>query len=419
MQRAKRKKLTKTLLDGLKPKDKIFYVWDSVVPGLAARVMPTGRIKFVLCYRVDGKQRWPTIGEYGPTTLNGARAVARKWLGEVATGADPSDERQRRRHGITLSQLWDEYQAYAETRKKASSRYSERKAWERSIREPLGDKRLDAITSADIERLMASMSATPYQANRIRAQLNSMFGLAKRLGFHRGPNPVAGTSTYKERRRERFLTPEELARIGAALAECERNGTFAPGVVAAFRLLLLTGCRLREILNLTWAEVDLPARRLRLKDSKTGPRQVVLNAAAIEIFDRLPRHETGLLFPQRRTPEKPISTLRPEWLEVCKLAGVEDARIHDLRHALASVAVGEGVGLPLVAGLLGHTRLSTTERYSHLHDSPVEAASELVGRAVSGLLNGKGAEIVDLAKDSADPTGDESASAKEGATDAN
>ncbi|MCX7048582.1 MAG: site-specific integrase [Candidatus Sumerlaeota bacterium] len=388
-----RMKLTKRAVDSLKPSEKPIIVFDEELPAMVLRVMPSGVKTFMVMYRnAHGQQRWYKLGRIGETTPDKARQHAQDVLAEVRRGADPSGAKKQKRKGMTLAEFWLEYRKYSEARKKPKSLVNDLSRWNRYISK-LAKRRLDSITAQDIERLLSGLSAVPIQANRTRGLLVSMFQAAIKWGLMTGPNPAQAAERYKEGRRERFLSPEELAKIGKALMDCEQKQLLPRGVVPAIRMLAFTGCRLREVLHLSWAEVNLPGKRLMLKDSKTGARSVVLNEAACEILQSIP-HDGDYLFPG--PTGKPLNEIRKSWTNICRMAEVTDARLHDLRHAVASVAVGEGVGLPLVAGLLGHKRLSTSERYSHLYSDPVQAASEMVGRAMSELMMGDGAEIVEV-----------------------
>ena len=151
------------------------------------------------------------------------------------------------------------------------------------------------------------------------------------------------------------------------------------------RLLLLTGCRKNEIVHLRRRAVD--GDHLRFEDSKTGPRTVFLNRGAREIIEgRLAMTSGEFVFPSPMDPVMPVSDNLPLWYEVRRQAGIEDVRLHDLRHTYASQAVMQGVPLPVVARLLGHSQATMTLRYSHTCDREVEAAAKRVGTMISGYL---------------------------------
>jgi integrase len=221
-----------------------------------------------------------------------------------------------------------------------------------------------------------------------------MFGLAERWGMRpEGTNPCRHVKRFRENRRERFLSEVELARLGTAIAEVAvRAGA---GVIAALRLLILTGARKGEIQNLCWDEVDLQAGTLRLKDSKTGAKTIQLGAAALEILARRERKRTVWVFPGR-SGAKPIE-LSGAWQQIRARAGLADVHLHDLRHTYASTGVNAGMSLPVIGALLGHTRSETTRRYAHLSNDPIREAAERIGSKIAAALDGKPlAEVVSL-----------------------
>ncbi|WP_247457679.1 site-specific integrase [Bradyrhizobium sp. 2] len=226
-------------------------------------------------------------------------------------------------------------------------------------------------------------------------------------------NPAAGIKPNKEQQRQRYLTVEELERLGNAIREAETTGIpwqpdptkkvkHAPKpenrltkidqhAAAAIRLLLFTGCRLMEVLNLRWAEYDAGRGLLFLPDSKTGRKTVVLSAPAIAILDVLPRVGAYVVASETAgtKDEKPRADLNRPWRAVRKRAGIEDVRIHDMRHSFASVGAGSGLGLPIIGNLLGHTQTSTTQRYAHVAVDPAKRAADLIAAKIADAMNGK------------------------------
>jgi integrase len=160
--------------------------------------------------------------------------------------------------------------------------------------------------------------------------------------------------------------------------------TYPPEVTNAIRLLLFTGCRLREILNLRWVEVDLERGLLHLPDSKTGRKTVVLNTAALDILSAMPRQDSYVVPSERRG--QPRHDLKRPWDHIRSAAGLDDVRLHDLRHTHASFGVASGLGLPIIGRLLGHSSPLTTARYAHLADDPVRRASDIIGAKLSQLV---------------------------------
>jgi integrase len=214
-----------------------------------------------------------------------------------------------------------------------------------------------------------------------------MFSLAEMWGLRPdGSNPRKHLAKYTEHKRERFLSAAELKRLGETLNEMEAEGVELPGAITAVRLLLLTGCRLNEIMKLRWEHVDTNAAVLRLPDSETGAKAVHLGQAAVDVLaatSRLsfnPHVITGTL------PGQSLSDLQPFWRRVRARAGIKDVRIHDMRHTFASVAVASGQGLPMIGKLLGHSQVQTTARYAHLAGDPVRQAANDVADVIAGRM---------------------------------
>ena len=221
-------------------------------------------------------------------------------------------------------------------------------------------------------------------------------------------SPSVGLNRFKESHRERFLTGEELERLGSAIREAETNGIpwsvdesrpnskhvprtkrfsrIAPAAAAALRLLLFTGCRLREILHLRWEHVDFERGCLFLPDSKSGRKTVILNAPALAVLNALER--VGPYVVSGDDPAQPRNDLKRPWDAVTKRAGLVGVRLHDLRHTYASFGAGGGLGLPIIGRLLGHAQTATTARYAHLDNDPLRRASEAIAARIAAALEG-------------------------------
>jgi integrase len=252
----------------------------------------------------------------------------------------------------------------------------------------LGNHRVTEVTRADVAKIHHDLRHIPYDANRSLEIISKMFNLAEMWGLRPdGSNPRKHIRKYPEEKRERFLSPAELKRVGEVLREMESEGVELASAVAATRLLILTGCRLSEIMTLQWDHVDVPGKALRLPDSKTGAKVVHLGQPAIELLDKIERVEKNPWVIVGTKPGARLTDLQPFWQRVRARAGLKDVRIHDLRHTFASTAVAAGQGLPMIGKLLGHTQVQTTARYAHLAAEPVKAAAELVASNIATFLN--------------------------------
>lgn len=399
-------KLTKRRVDAARPGETI---WDGEIRGLGLRVFASGARAYVLKYRRGSVQRWHTIGLHGsPWTPEAARKEGLRLKRLVDKGRDPATEKAEEREAETLAAFAERYLSdYARPHKKASSVAEDERNLKNHILPALGRLRVKDIARADIARFHLGMKEMPYAANRCLALLSHMFRKAEAWGVRPdNSNPCTHVERFEEKGRKRFLSPKELRRLGRALAVVEHAGK-APYVVAAIRLLLFTGARLSEILELRWEHVDLPARVLRLPDSKTGAKTIALSAPAAAVLESLPREHGN---PQvicgtvrragrrRKDGTPPRLNLHHAWRRIRKAALIEDVRIHDLRHSFASVAVAGGMSLPLIGSLLGHSQPQTTARYAHLADDPRLAAADAVAATIAASMKGEGAEVIPLRK---------------------
>jgi integrase len=352
------------------------------------------------------------LGRHGAITPEEARNRARAILGAVAAGKDPAMERADADAAITIAVLADRFVTEHVQSKRKNRTASGYGAILNSYVVPrFGKRAADRLGAAEVAQLHHAMKDRPYQANRMLAIVGSMYSFAARRGLvPKGTNPTEGIERYRESPRERYLSAEELSRLGEALRLGETVGLpwaaqtdlsrskhlakeenqrtlFAPQVALAFRLLLLTGARLREILNLEWRHVDLERGVLLLPDSKTGRKTIVLSAAALELLRACSR--TGEFVIPGAGGTKPRSDLKKPWRAIQRYASLEGVRIHDLRHTFASIGAGASLGLPIVGKLLGHSQPATTARYAHIDADPLRRASNVIGDYLAAALAGR------------------------------
>ncbi len=389
-------RLTKTAVEAIPPGSRDAYAWDATVRGFGLKVTPKGSRIFILKYRAAGTQRWLTIGRHGEITAEEARTKAVKLRAAIAEGIDPSRIRDDAARAPTVDALADRYLVeHAEPHKKPRSIEEDRRNLALHVRPDLGTLKARDVTRQDILRLHHKLRATPFAANRVRALLSKMFELAEAWGIRpEASNPCRRVAKYAERSRERFLSTDELNRLGEALDAAERDGTH-PSAIAIVRLLLFTGCRLSEILTLQWRFVDFERGCLRLPDSKSGPKTVHLGPPAIELLADLPRFSGPFVFPAARIARAGwpgpghFVGVDDIWRTIRVRAGIEDVRLHDLRHTFASWAVMGGASLHMTGALLGHRQPSTTAKYAHLAAEPQQAAAARVAGSIAGALGKK------------------------------
>ena len=370
------------------------YIWDDELSGFGLKVTPAGRKVYLIQYRVGGRTgrtRRVTIGRHGVLTPEQARTEAKRLLGTVAAGRDPAEEKRAVTDRPKLGPVLDQFLAdHVDTKRKASTAREYRRITGLYIEKTLRRKKIAEIEQSDIEDLHISMKDKPYQANRTLAVLSKFFNWCEHQNFRpQHTNPCRHIERYPEEGRERYLKPAELARLGEALAAAEANES--PFVIAAIRLLALTGARLSEILTLRWEDVQFDEACLPLPDSKSGKKEIHLNPPALEVLTPLPRIDGNPYVITGRRKGAHLVNIQKPWRRIRHAAGLDDVHIHDLRHSFASVAATSGQSLIVIGALLGHTQPQTTSRYAHLAADPLREANDAVGGKIADAMSGSGA----------------------------
>ncbi len=380
-------KLTKRTVEALETRAKNYIAFDAELPGFGVRVMPSGKRFFLVQYRRHGRTRRIMIGQFGPVTAEVARQKAMALLGQAKGGGDdPAFTRDALRQSTTMEQLGARFlKEHVTIRCKPTTQREYQRSIDLFLNPFFGTQRVRSVTAADVAELHGSLAHIPYQANRTLGVLSKMMSLAEVWGLRdRHTNPCEEVERYPEHKRERFLSLKEVEALGRALADADADCTYA---VAAFRLLLLTGCRLGEIQTLRWEHVHLDEGELRLPDSKTGAKVVHLGTAATVLLRSLPRIDDNPFVIVGTKPGAHLTDLQRPWRRIRKAAGLGQTRIHDLRHTFASGGLAVGEGLPIIGKLLGHTQVQTTARYAHLAADPLKAAADrIAGRLATVLL---------------------------------
>ena len=367
--------------------DRETLVWDRHLPGFAVRVYPSGTCTYVVQTRGPYGARRVTLGRHGAIGATEARRRAWQVIARIKAGKEPLPEHStsRRAAGPRVADMAARYMdEYVAVHCKPATLRIRSAAIYRHIVPRLGKLRIGAVRRRHVTRLHQGLAATPVEANNAVITLSQIFTKAQDWGIlAEGTNPCRHVELYRQRRRERFLTEAEFKRLGRVLDESEENGGATPAAIAAIRLLILTGCRRGEILGLRWDDVDLESRELRLRDTKTGPRTVPLSPAAVKLLAGLPRYEGGPWVIPGRKPGTHLVRLGNAWRLLRKRAGLEDVRLHDLRHSFASSALALGESLPMIARLLGHRQIASTARYAHLARASVHQAAARVADSLA------------------------------------
>ncbi|MDP1867088.1 MAG: tyrosine-type recombinase/integrase [Bradyrhizobium sp.] len=389
----------------------VFY--DIDLTGFGLKASPTGALSYIVEYRPGAggrsvSKRRMVIGTPKNLTPEEARGHASGILARVRLGDDPAAERSNARKAETVSELLTSFMDdHIRAKRKARTAKLFQGYVDNHIDPTLGTRKAPTLTRADIERLHKVIGKThPVTANRVLALIGAAYAYGLRSGRlpERMSNPASGIERFRERVRERFLTEPELLRLGEAIREAETVGipwirqskskharkaenrvtNIGPHAAGALRLLIFTGARLREILDLKWDHVDLQRGLLFLPDSKTGKKTIVLGMAALAVLENLPR--VGKFAIAGTDNERPRADLQRPWALVSKRADLVGLRLHDLRHSFASVGAGSGFGLPVIGKLLGHSNSKTTERYAHLAADPLRRASDAISGSIAKAM---------------------------------
>ena len=406
--RSRKSKLTKRAVDGLAPQNARYIVLDTEISGFRVRVSPTGKKSFYFRYRIGGGRgatiREPKIGDLGQVTPDQARQIAHDWSAEVRRGGDPGGARQQHRDAPRMNSLFDRYlDEHAKVHKKPSSVAQDEMLLASYLRSYFGARKVADIGRADVVKWHRTLAHFPYRANRGIALLSKALNLAEVWGWRPdGSNPCRHVTKYKEKARRRYLSQQELARLGEALAKAENSELDRPiskYAVALIRLLILTGARRGEILSLRWDEVNFERGCLELSDSKTGEKEVFLPPAALQILVDLPHAEGNPHVIVGARQGAHLVNIKDPWAIIRSDAGLDDVRLHDLRHSFASVGARGGMSLLTIGALLGHRETATTARYAHLSDDPLRTAADAIGREIAEAMGGSVGEAVRLRRD--------------------
>ena len=374
-------RLTDAGIARLRPREREYTVRDSRVAGLGVRVRPNGGKSHVLIRTVGGRTKRVSLGPVAAKGIDGIRRECLAMIAEADGDASKGPTPEAPAFRDFVEGAWHEAQF---ARCKPSTRKSMRQALDARLLPAFGATPLDRIARTQVERWFDGCSRTaPGGANRAIDLLRQILNFGIACG-HLETNPTRGVARNPRTAITRFLSRDEIRRLHDALDAASRLGPEQRRQADIIRLLMLTGARKGEIVSLRWSEVDGDA--LVLADSKTGPRKVHLNPQARAVLDRQPRGESPWVFPSDRRPGRPCCDSVSHWHGIRREAGIEDVRLHDLRHNFASWAVMKGVPVPVVSRLLGHSSTRMTLRYVHMDDRDVRAAAERIGEAIAALM---------------------------------
>lgn len=409
-------KLTKRSAQSLPVKPKKYVAWDSELSGLGLRVMPTGSKSYILKYRIGkgrtAKMRTITLGKIDELTPEAARRSARDHKAEARLGQDPFQPLETSKNDGTQSfaelfETWKLKSAHISRRTGAIRKTSNVKLdvdrLSIHVLPILGNKPIDEIKLADIANVrdqITSGTTRTFQKTKARGVrrvtggagtakrtigiLSSVFSYAVEIELL-DRNPCKGVRLAPSKSSERFLSEAEAGRLGAVLTKWETREN-AKQAVTIIRLLSLTGARRSEISELKWSEIDFEQGFFRLGDTKTGVSIRPVSKLALELLDRQPREHSDWVFPASTGPAA-YQGLGKLWRRIRSDAGLDDVRLHDLRHSFASFGAAKGLSLPMIGALLGHKSFATTQRYAHLTNVAAQRAADEIGSLVGEAMN--------------------------------
>lgn len=392
-------RITERFIKSMEPPEagnRVFY--DTDIVGFGARITAAGVVSFVLNYYARGRERRYTIGRYPELNATAAREEALALRDIIRQGGDPMERKQNERAAPTIADLYNDYiERHAKIHLRPNTIRSAEGMASKHILPKIGRIKVADLTRRDVEELHNSVKDSPYQANRVRALLSKMMNLARAWEW-RDDNPCEGVPKFREEKRERWLSTQEIERLCDALDKYSNQS-----VANAIRLMLLTGARKSEALTARWEDFNLelgvwtkPSHHTKQKRTEHVP----LSAPALQLLASMKERADGNahLFPGD-VAEQPLNEIKWAWAKLCKQATIENVRIHDLRHTYASHLVSSGMSLPIVGRLLGHTQPQTTARYAHLADDPLRQATNRFASIVAAARSRKRTEVVPLRSD--------------------
>lgn len=389
-------RLTKKIVDSAVPAARDYEIRDTEAPGFLCKITPAGRKTFMLQYRtVGGERRKPAIGLFGELTVEQARAIAQKWLGDVRAGKDPSLDRLKVRENPTVRELCDEFIVrHSLAHNKPSTTKGYRSNIKIHIKPRLGKLKVNAVTRTDISNLMRDLAHIPGGANQVLYCLKKMFNCAELWGYRaEGTNPCRLIPKYPDGKRTRLIKNLELAKLFDYLDRADAEGLEHPIYTLAVRLQFAFAARMSEIIALEWEWIDFDERRVVWPDSKTGGISKPLSEDACELLWNAPRfHSSIYVVPGVTNPLRRMSkhSYWSAWKRILKGSGLEHVGTHGIRHRAATDIANSGIPLRVGMTLTAHKTVESFMRYVHVEDDQVRAAAEVVAERRTTIIQSKG-----------------------------
>ncbi len=413
--------ITKRLVDSCEPREKRYDIWDSQIPGFGLRVGISGVKTFVLRYRPGGggrsaPKRHVNVGRFGALTVEQARRRAKELLAAVIAGEDPAAIRNQKRAEMDVEALIDLYEAegcyiqrgkrQGEPMKPLTKKYTISRLRHHVV-PILGHLRVSEVTIGDVERFFRSVadgkSASDRKvgprkriivrggegaARKVFRDLSAAFSFAVRRDIL-DSNPCMKAAVRKtDNQNTRFLTLEEVRKLGAACDALEAEGINIKALNIT-RLWALTGCRRQEIVELKWSEIDFDRSLLMLEDSKTGKSVRPLASVALTLLRSIKQNEDSKFVFPADFGDGYFKGTKSIWPKIVKRSGLESVTPHTLRHTMGAIATSSGEALALTGAILGHSNMRSTMIYAHVHHDPSLQAADRVGQTIADALQGQ------------------------------
>lgn len=386
-------KFTKDLIENIVAAGVETTVFDSATPGFGFRLTANRKGIWLARARAGDFRAKVSLGTYPEKSLSAARAEAHAALRDIRDGKDPRAEKAARRMAAqagktTVGELADRWlKEHVRLKLKPRTVSDYERIIDQRIKPRLGALPVSAVSKSDVIAFHATMANTPRRANYVVATFRALMAFAEDVGLRpANSNPAKRIKMYRQGVRERFLSEEEIGKAADAIAKAEKIGKIGPHAAAGLRLALFTGARSGEITAAEWSHIDWKRKQIRLPDSKTNePRTIHLSDAALEVLKDLPR--VGSFIVAGRYKDEPHQNLTRAWIIARAYGGLQDVRLHDLRHSYASLAAGRGVSLHMIGKLLGHKVPATTQRYAHLARDAVASINDELGAAMQAAIS--------------------------------
>lgn len=383
-----KEKLTQRFVNSLGPVDRETWFWDPLQKGLFIRARPGVPAVWGVRYHVKGKAKTAVIGPVGEWKADSAKDRAHEVRRNAKLGVDVFAEARAKIHEPTIADLSREHLDIQKPPKISAAYYRDKKThWREYIIPAIGSIKVADLSKADVEKLHSKFKKQPALANAILATLSK--ALTDCLEFKppwRSDNPCSRVSKFEVKKRQRILSQSELQTVMTRLEAMKLEASPTWSIPWLIQLLLMTGLRLRELANRRWSEVNLETGVLTIPKPKgrKEDRHVSLSSEAIEILKAMPRRGPWI-FPNSNG-DGPFASPQKHWMTIRSELKLDDVRVHDIRHTVASYAhhVG-GVSQRQLMELLGHSQMSTTERYLNVHDEMKKDISDRAASAISSL----------------------------------